>query len=776
MSGGSSLSLPVDSLKERLVAAHRDGAHLVLKAPTGSGKSTRVPLHLLDSGALGVVWMVEPRRLAVRTLARWVAGGIGEEPGGRVGYQVRFDRKVSDRTKVLFLTPGVALRLWEDPAIRASVSVVVLDEFHERGAEADALAALVLRDRLDGKGAALWILSATIDTIPWREWLSRAGRVDVLESEGRSHPVVISHHPPRTGSSLPESVAQAVRQLVRTGPEGDILCFVPGVGEIRRTIELLAPLRHPSFALRPLPLHAELEPDEQDAALRQAPPGVLNIVVATNVAETSLTLPGVRHVVDSGYVRSARHDPVRGLDTLYTVRASLRSADQRAGRAGRVAPGTCWRLWQETDLPPDDEIPEILRVELSPLWLQLSGTGDPSSLPWPTPPAIERVTAARELLARLGAIDAFGRRTAMGNDLAAMPVAPRTARVLVEARRSGGAATAIDWAVRRESRGGDGERLRKVLRDLVHSAPARDVPLGRLLLPAFVDRLAVRTGSNRWRLPDGPVAEGKGDGRIGLALEVQETADSRGTSLKLREIEPVEPEWVEDAFPGRIAVSVEIDWDPRSRRIAGREVARLDGMELWAVAVDDNRLPRLQVEERLAGLVESGAIRWKWGEDEDDWVARTRLVARIFPEKDLCAFVEEDLALVRSALVEGCLAGAGVESREVLPYLREVQGSEQVGFVERMAPRQATLASGRKARIAYQSDGTALVSARIGDFAGVRQDSIRIAQGRVPMLFEILAPNHRPVQRTADLDGFWERSYPAIKADLKRRYPRHPWP
>ncbi len=167
MSGGSSLSLPVDSLKERLVAAHRDGAHLVLKAPTGSGKSTRVPLHLLDSGALGVVWMVEPRRLAVRTLARWVAGGIGEEPGGRVGYQVRFDRKVSDRTKVLFLTPGVALRLWEDPAIRASVSVVVLDEFHERGAEADALAALVLRDRLDGKGAALWILSATIDTIPF---------------------------------------------------------------------------------------------------------------------------------------------------------------------------------------------------------------------------------------------------------------------------------------------------------------------------------------------------------------------------------------------------------------------------------------------------------------------------------------------------------------------------------------------------------------------------------------------------------------------------------
>jgi ATP-dependent helicase HrpB len=720
--------------------------------------------------------MVEPRRLAVRTLARWVANGIGEEPGGRIGYQVRFDRKVSDRTRVLFLTPGVALRLWSDPAIRASVSTVVLDEFHERGAEADALAALVLRDRMEGGGAALWILSATIDTASWREWLSPAGPVEVLESEGRLHPVTISHHPPRPGSPLAEAVAQAVRELVRGAPEGDILCFVPGVGEIRRTIDLLSSLRHPSMALQLLPLHAELEPDEQDAALRPAAPGVLNIVVATNVAETSLTLPGVRHVVDSGYVRCARHDPVRGLDTLYTVRTSLRSADQRAGRAGRVAAGTCWRLWQESDVPPDEETPEILRADLSPLWLQLSGSVDPSTLPWPTVPTPERSAAARVLLERLGALDAAGRRTALGDELSAMPVSPRTARVLVEARRLGGSACAIDWAVRTESRGGDGDRLRKVLREFLRSAPPRDVPLGRLLLSAFADRLAVRTESDRWRLPDGRVAEGKGDGRIGLALEVQETANSKGTSLKLRELEAVEPQWVEDAFPGRIAVSVEIDWDSRTRRIAGREVARLDGLELWSRPVDDNRLPRLQVEERLAGMVESGAIRWKWGEDEDDWVFRTRLVAKVFPEKHLSTFSEEDLTLVRAALVEGCLAGAGVEARDVLPYLHEVQGSEQGSFVERMAPRQATLASGRKARIAYQSDGTALVSARIGDFAGVRQESIRIAQGRVPMLFEILAPNHRPVQRTADLDGFWERSYPAIKADLKRRYPRHPWP
>ena len=735
-----------------------------------------MPLHLLDSGLPGTIWVIQPRRLAARSLALWVAGGLGEEPGGRVGYQVRFDRRISDRTRVVFLTPGVALRLWEDRRIRSTVSVVLLDEFHERGAETDALGALVLKERTGGTGPALWILSATIDPVPWSRWLGAAGPVEVLESEGRLHPVAIAYHPPRAGAGLSESVAHAVREILRRGPEGDILCFVPGIGEIRRTIELLASARHPSLSLRFLPLHGDLEPREQDEALRPAPPGSLNIVVATNVAETSLTLPGVRHVVDSGYVRSARYDPRRGLDTLYTVRASLRSADQRAGRAGRVASGTCWRLWQEGDHPPRDELPEVRRIDLAPIWLQLCGQQNPSELPWPTPPEPERVLAARELLERLGALDASGGRTSIGEALATMPVSPRTARVLLEARRLGGAKGAVAWAVRRESRGGDEERLRRAVSEMIGPSPAREVPLGRLLLPAFADRIAIRTESDRWRLPDGRVAEGESTGKIGLALEVQETAHSKGTTLRLRELEPIEPEWLEEAFPGRIASEVEIEWDPRARRIVGREVSRLDGLELWARPVDDNRLPRLVAEQRLAELVASGEIRWKWGEDEEDWVSRTRLVAKAFPERDLCVFSEDDLDLVRSALVEGCLAAPGVESREVMPYLREVQGREQASFVDRMAPRGATLASGRKARIAYQSDGTALVSARIGDFVGVKQESIRIAQGRIPMIFEILAPNHRPVQRTADLDGFWQRSYPEIKADLKRRYPRHPWP
>ncbi len=730
-----------------------------------------------------MIWVIQPRRLAARSVAQWVAQQAGEELGERIGYHVRFDRKQGSQTKVLFLTPGVALRLATSPTGFQGVSALLLDEFHERGAESDALAALALKARSEGNGPRLWLMSATMDPLELRKWLGQSGHpVEVLESHGRLHPVTIQHRTGAGGAHIPDSVANAVRDLLRQGPQGDILCFVPGVGEIRRTIDFVSNLA-PSNGLRIrwFPLHGELEPQEQDAALQSAPQGWIHGIVATNVAETSLTLPGVRHVIDSGYVRSARFDPRRGLDTLYTVRASRRSADQRAGRAGRVAPGTCWRLWSETDIPPDDELPEVCRTDLSPLWLQLSVSGVyAAALNWPTPPPPERMEAARTHLRLLGALDSEDIITPAGREMSRLPVSPRTARVLLEARRLGGAVQAVEWATQWESQGrSDADKLRRNLSECVRGAPNRDVDLGRLLLPAFTDRLAIAASENRWRLIDGRVCEGQVDRTTGicLALEVQETANAaKGTALRLRSAVPIAASWIDEAFGGRISRAPEVEWDPKARRVVGREVARLDGQELWAAPMDDNRIPRLLAESKLASLVASGDIRWKWGEDEEDWVHRTRLVAKCFPERELCAFADEDLELAREALVEGCLAAAGVENRTVLPYLREVQGRDQVAFVEKMAPASLGLASGRKARIAYQPDGTALVSARIGDFVGVKQESVRIAQGRISMLFEILAPNHRPVQRTSDLDGFWSRSYPEIKADLKRRYPRHPWP
>lgn len=726
-----------------------------------------------------MIWVIQPRRLAARSVAEWVAHQAGEPVGHRIGYHVRFDRRQSPETRILFLTPGVALRLAASLRGFQGISAVLLDEFHERGAETDALAALVLA----ANGPSLWLMSATVDPHELGAWLGKSGRrVEILESEGRLHPIQIQYRASAGGAHIPDSVSRAVRDILRQGPDGDILCFVPGVGEIRRTIELLAGARAAGdLRVRLLPLHGELEPHEQDQVLHPAPAGSLHVVVSTNVAETSVTLPGVRHVVDSGYVRSARFDPRRGLDTLYTVRASRRSADQRAGRAGRVAPGTCLRLWSESDIPPDEEPPEVCRNDLTSLWLQLAQSGvDASELPWPTPPPQDRIAVALAGLHRLGALDPAGKITPMGREMARMPIGPRSARVLLESRRIGGADQALRWAAAWESQGRSDEvRLRSNLSEFVRNAPVRDVPLGRLLLPAFTDRIAVSVGENRWRMADGRVCEGAvdGSGGICLVIEVQETANAaKGTALRLRSAEPILSNWVDEAFPGQMSRNPEVEWDPRTRRIVGREVARLDGQELWSAPMDDNRIPRLSAETKLASLVATGDIKWKWGEDEDDWMLRTRIAAKAFPEKHLCQFVEEDLELVRAGLVEGCLAAAGVENRSVLPYLREVQGSEQTAFVERTIPLHVGLASGRKAKILYQADGSALVAARIGDFVGVKQETVRIGQGRIPMTFEILAPNHRPVQRTSDLDGFWSRSYPAIKADLKRRYPRHPWP
>jgi len=758
-----------------------------LRSPTGSGKSTRVPLHLLqeleERDVPGEIWVVQPRRLAARSLATHVAGLIGEECGRRIGYRVRFDSRTGPDTRVVFLTPGVALRmLIEDPGAASRLRAVLIDEFHERGAEADAVGALVLQARRDGAGTSLWLLSATIDPEPLAEWMRPFGVVRLLESQGRTFPVAIVHRPPQGAAELTESVAQAAFERIRMGAEGDLLCFLPGVGEIRRTADQLARRLGRESAVRILPLHGDMEPEDQDEALRPARKGEINVVLATNVAETSLTLPGVRHVIDGGYARVARFDPRRGLDTLYTIRASQRSADQRAGRAGRVAPGTCWRLWAEQDAPPGDEPPEVCRLDLSGLWLTLAYSLDPARLAWPTPPPPDRVEAATVLLRRLGALDRRGRTTELGRRMARLPLGPRAAAVLVCAEREGGFEAALAWAAEWESQGrGETDRLRRRLADAFRPS-SRSAPLGRCLLAGFPDRLACQVSPGRWRLADGRVAEA---GRelhaesesLGIALEVQELAGGgKGPALRLRSFEAVRPEWVREAFPDLWSEEVEVDWDPRARRVVGGRVSRLDGQIVSTAPVSDDRLPRARAEELLAAMVKSGDIRWKWGEDEDEWLARTRLVADAFPEKDIPRLGEDDLDLVRAALVEGCLAAGGVESREVLPLLKEAQGHDAAAFVERMAPLNVGLSSGRKARIAYGADGTALLSARIGDFVGVKQESVRLGQGRIPLVFEILAPNWRPVQRTSDLDGFWERSYPGIKADLKRRYPRHPWP
>jgi len=778
--------LPIEAIRAEVLAAAREGGGVVLQAPTGSGKSTRAPQMLLEALPEGEIWVLEPRRLAVRSLAARVASERGGEVGGEVGYRVRFESRVGPATRLLFLTPGTALRMLSgNPELRG-VAALCFDEFHERGADSDALAALALELCTTSRpDLRVWILSATLDPVRLVAWFSARGvGARQLSSQGRAYPVELSHLPPESGEMLARTVARALRQIL-SSLQGDVLVFLPGRDEIRRAEsacrELLS--HHPLAAVTEVvQLHGELEPSEQDAAVRPSTPGRFKVILSTNVAETSLTLPGVRHVVDSGLVRRARFDPRRGLNTLWTVRADRKSAEQRAGRAGRTAAGDCLRLWDPRDLPPEDSLPEIARLELSGLWLQLLGEGaTPGSLPWLDAPPTEAVAAAQALLERLGALDRDGAITALGRELSKLPVSPRTARVLWEARVNGGLAAALEWASEHESQGGgDARRLRDRLRGMFGPGKGGPVPLGRLLLPSFSDAIATATDGGRWRLPDGRTAaldQSQQASPLLLALEVQETAArERGTSLRIRQAVPLDPDWIIEAFPRDSGLRQLLEWDVRARRVVGREVFELFGQELSHRPLSDDRLDRLRAEEILSEKLADGTIRWAWGDDEDLWARRVRLAAELFPERGLVRLDEGDLDLVRSALCEGCLAAPGVEGREVLPFLREVVGAEGCAFVESMLPLRLNLPNGKRAQLEYRDDGPPLVRARISDLIGLKSSQVRIAQGRVAILWEILAPNHRPVQRTADLDGFWSGAYPEIRKDLARRYPKHPWP
>ncbi|MEN9354126.1 MAG: ATP-dependent helicase HrpB [Fibrobacterota bacterium] len=780
-------SLPIEALRERILTASRKPGAVIVQSPTGSGKSTQIPQMLLEALPKGEIWVLEPRRLAVRSLAGWVAKQRGGAPGDEVGYRVRFESKVGPATRLIFLTPGTALRMLASNPTLQGVAAVCLDEFHERGADCDAFAALALALACGPRpDLGIWILSATIDTAELEGWIRRAGvPACSLVSDGRTFPIEITHQAPSAGEATGQQVARALRQIL-SNPAGDVLVFLPGQDEIRRATTACQDMFSRSgltTGVELCSLHGELDPAQQDEVLRPAAHGKVKVILSTNVAETSLTIPGVRHVIDSGWVRRARFDPLREINTLWTVRASHRSCQQRAGRAGRVAAGTCVCLWDRNDVPPLEDPPEVERIELSGLWLQILGLGiRPESLRWPTAPRPDAVEAAHQLLVRLGALDSAGRLNRIGQDLSTLPVSPRCARVLLEALEIGGMESALDWAAQHESQGpDDARRLHQRLRDALGKGRSQGrPPLGRLLLPAHSDRIAQGIGNGRWRLSDGRTAmlDNLQEGApLLLALEVQETASrDRGAQLRLRKSHPIEEGWILDVFPEHARIENLVDWDPRARRVVGREVFSLFGQELSSRPISDDRLDRNQAEALLASKVESGEIRWAFGEEEIEWTRRVRLAAKAFPEMGITTLEGEDLDLVRAGLCEGCLAAAGVEGRAVLPLLREAVGGSHCGFIDNHFPVRLNLPNGKRARIEYRDDGLPLVQARISDLIGVRSAQVQIAKGRLSLLWEILAPNQRPVQRTADLDGFWTGSYPEIRKDLARRYPRHPWP
>jgi ATP-dependent helicase HrpB len=805
-----------------LVASLRAKPSLILEAPPGAGKTTRVPRALLDAGFEGEIVVLEPRRLAARLAARRVAEELGEEVGKTVGYQVRFEDVSSAKTRIRFVTEGVLTRkLVSDPELRG-VGAVLVDEFHERHLHGDV--ALAWLKRLQARRALhLVVMSATLEAAPVAAFLG----APTLRSEGRLFDVAIEYAPDDS-RPLEAQVTSAVRKLVNDAAGGHVLVFLPGAAEIRRAKESLEALAS-QHDLALLPLHGDLPPQEQDRAVRAS--DKRKIILATNVAESSVTIEGVGAVVDSGLARVARHSPWSGLPTLRVEKIARASAIQRAGRAGRTRAGRCLRLYARADFEarPDHDVPEIRRADLAQTALELSAAGAPD-LEWLDAPPDDAWRAGRELLTRLGATDEKGQITPLGRALLRFPLHPRLARVVLEADRQGiaedGAIAAALLGERdirqkttfagpsrvqdtpteasdvvalldlfREAEGSgfshgalraigldpgavfSADRARKQIMRLVDGRAKTpkdpDAALRLAILAGFPDRVAKRKkpGSR-----DLAMAGGGGIFQLDERSQVRHMewlvcADADGARGLVRIASGIEPEWLLDLFADRVRETTDVVWNAQAERVEAKSRMLYDGLVLAeSPAPSDDAL----VAKTLADAAfAKGARAFAPEGTLDRWLARARFAASVDPQ--IASPTPED---VRAALHDACAGKKSfAELREVslLDVLKARTPPAHLAKIEQLAPERLTLASGRSAKIEYDEGKPPWVESYLQDFCGTKT-SPAVGGGKVPLVLHLLAPNKRAVQVTTDLPGFWERHYPSIKKELARKYPRHAWP
>jgi ATP-dependent helicase HrpB len=828
--------LPIDEVLPDVVRAlSTQGGSLVLEAPPGAGKTTRVPRALLDAGIEGEIVVLEPRRLAARLAARRVAEELGERVGQTVGYTVRFEDMSSAKTRVRFVTEGVLTRrLVADPELRG-VSVVLLDEIHERHLQGDVALALLRRLRETRRpDLRLIAMSATLDAKPIASFLG----CEVLRSEGRRFDVAIEHLATPDDRKLDLQVASAVRSLVSAGLDGHVLVFLPGAAEIRRALESCAKIAE-GEGLVCLPLHGDMSPADQDRAVGASQKR--KVILSTNLAESSVTIDGVVAVVDSGLVRVARHAPWSGLPTTAIEKTSRASATQRAGRAGRTRPGRALRLYTKADhdTRPDHDTPEILRADLAQTFLELHAAGA-RDLAWLDPPKADAVAAADALLARLGAIDAQGAITEVGRRMLSLPLHPRQARLLVEAERRGVAEEGCVLAalvgerdLRTASKtrfdgprgGGGGGRDVATERsdllaalDLFHEAEGSGFAMHTLraigldpnaahAVERATKQLQRALSSNRKYVdrPDSPkavddallisalagfpdrVARRRKQGSRDLALAQGGTAELAETSA-VRDapwIVAVDAEMIRGRTTVRVASEIEPDWliDLFEDRI--REGADLAFDEAKGVVTSRSQMlyDALVIAESSDGstsdprvaemLFERAKARGARSFAPEGALDRWLARARFAATQDdsLRAPTDEVVLETLRELCVGKRSFRELEDADLLSALRAVVGGH--GRVEEIAPDRITLASSRSARIEYEEGKPPWVESYLQDFFGTKTIP---KVGRVPLVIHLLAPNRRAVQVTTDLPGFWERHYPSIRKELMRKYPRHAWP
>ena len=799
--------LPVDETLPALTAALAEKGSAVLQAPPGAGKTTRVPLALLDQPWLGKqrIVMLEPRRIAARASARRMATMLGEKVGETVGYRVRHDSKIGPRTRIEVVTDGLFVRrLQADPSL-GDVGLVVFDEFHERGIDGDLGLALTLESRAALRPELrLLVMSATLDGQAVARLL---GDAPIVSSAGRAYPVETIHVDRLASRRIEDAVADAIRRALGES-EGGLLAFLPGTGEIRRTAERLAGLE-----AEVLPLYGDLSAEAQDRAIAPLPDGRRKVVLATSIAETSLTIPDIRVVVDSGLARLPTFDPVRGMTRLETQRVSLASADQRRGRAGRLGPGLCYRLWsRETERALRPFAPaEILEADLASLALDLAlwGTGDPRELQWLDPPPPAAYAQARDLLRRLGALDGEGRATAHGREMAAFGMHPRLAHMLLRAKALGLGPLACDVAALLEERdilsgeaardpdlrlrierlasarehGGAAGAVRRAAsehrRRLGVTGPAARIDeAGLLVALAYPDRIAQRRPGEaaRFLLAGGGGAALEGPWALGRESYLA-IADLDGDRREARiwRAAPISVADLEAHFADAIEDADTVAWDGGAKAVAAERRRKLGDLVLERSGLRDADPERVRLvlleAVRAEGLA---ALPWT----DETRVLRRRVAFLRTQDETWPDLSDEALFTTLDDWLGPHLAGltrlADLKRLDLGALLLAPLDHARRRKLDELAPTHVVVPSGSRLPIDYAGDVPAL-DVRLQEMFGARATPA-IFSGRVPLLLRLLSPAHRPVQTTRDLAGFWAGAYREVRADLRGRYPRHAWP
>lgn len=837
--------LPVYKIRADFARIMAQSNQAIIFAPTGSGKSTLIPQFLVDDvlqpGKMVVV--LQPRRIAARLLANFIAGERNGFIGKEVGYQVRLENKQSSETKILFVTEGILLnRLLKSDELD-HVGAIVFDEFHERHLETDLSLALSLKLQEQKRNdLKIVVMSATLELSKVKSILGNAA---TLESEGRRFPVDIRYFQPKPIETVWDSAANSLESVIDDFKTGSALVFMPGVFEIRKTIDAIKNKpRLQSFEV--YPLYSSLTPSEQDAAVR---PGGRKIIVTTNVAETSITIPGITLVIDSGLARISRFDPKRGINTLFSEPVSKASANQRTGRAGRVAPGISVRLWSEfshehrTESTP----PEIHRVDLSEAILGLIAAGEnPGEFAWIEAPAKASLDNSLGLLRQLNAIDQPGNLTILGAKMAAMHVHPRLARMLAEAEKENCLAPAALlaaivqssgfmyglndevlkqerlnlfghvgsdlifelnawlWAGLHQFRGSEcslyginvskardiGKLALQILHNVSvksHSLPKEKLDfetsykLRKCIFAGFADYLAIRHRPNS---PTCQMMFGRSgqlhrdssvqDAKFMVVNEMEETKSPTGIQTFLRKVTEIEPEWLTQDFLSDIQEIVSYSFNKELNRavktteyLANQLVLRREQTEIE----DDDTAAQV-----IARAIHEGEIPFpQWDEEVEHYVRRLNFAARHASHYGIPAIGEEEKDFIIQQAVYKCRSLKDIQKCRVWPSLKSWLSYEQSEAVNVVAPETIMLPhKKRSVKLRYDEKGDVILSETIQALYDCPLP-LTVAEGKVPVIFELLAPSRRPVQITRDLEKFWKNSYLEIKKELKGRYPKHEW-